>query len=53
MADTQALFNELKTLSPSDAKTLGEMLKAKFPQKEAKAETQAPAEDASDSASEE
>jgi hypothetical protein len=38
MADQQALFDELKKLSPAEAKELSEMLKAQFPKKAAKSE---------------
>lgn len=39
MADTQKLFSDLTALSKDDAKTLGEMLKAKLPKKDKKADT--------------
>jgi hypothetical protein len=41
MADKQALFDELKKLSPAEAKELSEMLKAQFPKKAAKSEGKA------------
>jgi hypothetical protein len=39
MADTQALFQELRQLSPEDAGELGEMLKAKMPKSDKKNDT--------------
>ena len=36
MADTQALFQELRQLSPEDAGELGEMLKAQMPKSDKK-----------------